>query len=382
MTVFSHMTPPLIIDLHAHPSMKSFFGNKDFAKPSGSKKGFNPFGMRTNLPNVSQGGVRVLWSSVYVPEKALRDDCGIFKWVPTFIPPLRKAFLKPADQAAREMLKHVEIMVDNVNGSGKNLPTVTVATSFTELQAALARNETVLVHTIEGAHVMEGDLANLDEFKARGVASITLAHFYPNGIAPPVDAVPDDMFLKKLGCFSLVEDLNLGLTALGKQAVERMYDIGMIVDLTHATPKARADAFSIPNPRDRPLVMTHVGARGRMNHPINPSDDEIRKIADTDGVVGVIFYNEWLTDSDFRKARNDKLVHVVENIKHFATVGGDQCVALGSDFDGMTDPPDDLRDHSELPNLMSALSTAGFTDAQIEGFAGGNAMRVMQKGWT
>ena len=109
--------------------------------------------------------------------------------------------------------------------------------------------------------------------------------------------------------------------------------------------------------------MTHVGARKLMNHPINPSDDEIRKIADTGGVVGVIFYSEWLTDTDFKKTKNDKLVHVVDTVKHIARVGGDECVALGSDFDGMTDPPDD------------------FTNHRIEKFFNENAMRVMEDGW-
>ena len=140
------------------------------------------------------------------------------------------------------MLKHVETMVDDANNAGLPFPKVTVATSFTEMEEALARDETVLVHTIEGVHVLEGDLTNLDRFKARGVASITLAHFYDNGVAPPVDAVPDDMFLKKLGCFKRVEDLNLGLPQLGAQVVEKMFVIGMLVDLTHSTPKARADS--------------------------------------------------------------------------------------------------------------------------------------------
>jgi membrane dipeptidase len=380
------MAEPPIIDLHAHPSMKSFFGKSDFARFVVGKKGFNPFGMRTNLPKLAAGGIQVLWSSIYVPEKDLRDDCFLFKGIPLLLlPALRKALSTPADKTAMAMLKRVEIMVDDANNAnlsaGLSLPKATVATSINDMETAIARDEIVLVHTIEGAHVLENDLANLDRFADRGVASMTLAHFYENGVAPPVDAVPDDMFLKKLGCFKKTEDLSLGLASLGEQLVEKMFDIGMIVDLTHSTPKARADVLAISNPKNRPLVMSHVGARSLMNHPINPSDDEIRKIADTGGVIGVIFYNEWLTNTDFRKNRNDKLVHVVETIKHMATIGGEDCVALGSDFDGMTDPPDDLKDPGDLPNLTTALRNSGFTDIQIDKVANKNAMRVMKDGW-
>lgn len=376
------LTTPLVVDLHAHPSMKTFFGKSDFARSVKGKKGFNPFGLRTNLPRLAAGRVRVLWSSIYVPEKGLQQDCFLFHGIPLLLlPSLRAAFSKPAGETAMEMLKHVETMVAKTNEAGLPFPKVTVATSFAQMQKALSRDEIVLVHTIEGAHVLGKDVSSLDRFAACGVASVTLAHFYVNGIAPPVDAVPDSMPLKKLGCFKGVEDLTLGLTSFGNQVVEKMFDIGMIVDLTHSTPRARTDVFSISNRKHRPLVMTHVGARKLMNHPINPSDDEIRKIADTGGVVGVIFYSEWLTDTDFKKTKNDKLVHVVDTVKHIARVGGDECVALGSDFDGMTDPPDDLKDPGDLPNLARALEKAGFTNHRIEKFFNENAMRVMKDGW-
>ncbi len=95
-----------------------------------------------------------------------------------------------------------------------------------------------------------------------GVAMITIAHFYPNGVAAPVDAIPPDFALKKLGCFREPKDLTKGLLALGPDVVQEMFERGVVVDLTHCTPAARNDVYALANPKRRPLVFSHVGAGG------------------------------------------------------------------------------------------------------------------------
>ena len=366
------------VDLHAHPTMKTFYAGKDFTKSSKTSKGFNPFTLRTNLPSLQAGGVGVIWSAIYVPEKPLIKDCKFIGAASFAVKHLRRTFKTAPKAMAVEIIEHMNRTVAEARSKGHN---VVVAKSLSELEAARSTGDTALVHTLEGAHVLENDVASVDYFASLGVASITLAHFYDNGIAPPVDSIPDDFILKRLGCFKAKEDLTKGLSATGHQVVERMYDIGMIVDLTHCTPKARADVYAIANERARPLVMTHVGAHSLNAHPMNPTDEEIRGIANTGGVIGVIFYSDWLVGHAGVKRSGDTVEHVVDTVKHLVNAGGEDCVSFGSDFDGMTDPPDDLSEPSGFGVLADRLSRAGFNSGQVEKFMGKNAMRVLEAGW-
>lgn len=366
------------IDLHAHPATKTYFGNARLKERYTPDPGFNPVELRTSYPSLVDGGVSVVCSSVYVPEHFLKKDCWVIALASNAIPRLKEALNTPSDGVAKKMLRFVEDQVAEVNATNPARPMV-VARTFAELEAARAAGKLVLVHTLEGAHALNDDVDNIQVFSDLGVASITLAHFYPNGFAPPVEAVPGDVFLRVLGCFRYREDEWLGLTARGKDAIADMFDRGVIVDLTHCTPRARSEAFDIPNPKHRPIVMTHVGTHALRPLSMNPTDDEIKKIAATGGVVGVIFYNYWLTGS--RESGWDTRAQIIPHVRHLMNVGGEDCVAFGSDFDGMTDPPDDLKQPAELPGLTEALLAAGFTDDQVSKFLGANAFRVLREGW-
>ena len=157
-----------------------------------------------------------------------------------------------------------------------------------------------------------------------------------------------------------------------------MFELGIVVDMSHTTPPARKDILDLPNERKRPIVFSHVGTHMLRNDPKNPTPDEIRRIADTGGVVGVIFYNYWLTSGEYKKS--DDLRYIVETVKHLVNTGGEECVAFGSDHDGLTDPPDVLRSPSNWPNLRSELQKH-FSAKQVDKFLGGNLMRVLRTGW-
>jgi len=368
----------MIVDLHAHPTMKTYFGDAELKTRYTPGPGMNPFELRTSHPSLVAGGIDVLWSSVYVPEQYLKKDCWVMDVVAAFSPHLREAFESPADTIAEKMIRHMEVQVEAVNDT-KPAREMAVVKSNADLDVALRDGKIAVIHTIEGAHALNGDVANVERFKQLGVASITLAHFYPNGIAPPVEGIPKDVSLRLLGCFRFEEDVSLGLTTLGKEVVEEMLRLGVVVDLTHCTPRAREDAYAIAQGKGRPLTFTHVGAYEARPADMNPKDPEIRAIADLGGVIGVIFYDYWLTIQKY--AGSDKLKHIIPNVDHLVRVGGEDVVAFGSDFDGMTDPPDDLTEPAEWPNLTAALASEGFSDAQIEKFLGGNARRMMRDAW-
>jgi membrane dipeptidase len=120
-----------------------------------------------------------------------------------------------------------------------------------------------------------------------------------------------------------------------------------------------------------------VGAYSINPSPYNLKDWEIRRIADTGGVVAVIFMNYWLMPNETRRGLN----FIAHTIEHFVNVGGIEHVAFGSDFDGFNDPPDDLKDASELPKLTQRLIAEDYSIDKIKKILGGNTLRVLREGW-
>ena len=110
---------------------------------------------------------------------------------------------------------------------------------------------------------------------------------------------------------------------------------------------------------------------------MSPTEDEIHHIATTGGVIAVIFMNTWLGEHENKNG----LDAIVATIRQIADVGGIGAVAIGSDFDGFTNPPDDLKDIAEMPKLTEALLKAGFSETEVEKILGLNMERVLRDGW-
>jgi membrane dipeptidase len=323
------------------------------------------------------GGVNVLCSAVHVPEAGVLDDCPPLRYATLLVPPVHRLIRGDPFAGAMQVLSDFERALAAA-GPVDGLRTA-VARSPADLDAAVARGDLAIVHTLEGAHHLAGDAANVARFAARGVAMLTLAHFYPNGVAPPVDGVPPAQ--KHLGCFRSPKDLTAGLTALGHDVIAEMLRVGMLVDLTHCTRPARREALDAIGSR-RPVVMSHVGAGSINDDPMNPSPGEVRRIADTGGVVGVIAMEHWLGATGTTGTTGATGVGLmVRTVRELVDQGGIETVALGTDFDGFTDPPDDLPDPASLPLLTEALLADGFSELDAEMILGGNAIRVLREGW-
>jgi membrane dipeptidase len=363
----------VVTDLHAHPSNKTYLFERKLYEQHRSGKTLDPWALRVDLPKLRVGGVNVLLNSIYLFEEGLFGDCFPLRLV-RLLAPRRWKRLFEGDRFERtvDLIRHFEQAVAASEAVGG--VRLRIAKSRAEMDEVVHDGDLAVLHSVEGAHSLGGTAANVSELFDMGVCLITLAHFYPNGVAYPVPGVPRSM--RFLGCFSEPKDLTMGLTALGNDVIEEMIRLGVLIDLTHCTPVARDEAFAQVNNRC-PLVMSHVGAHALNPEPMNPTDDEIRRIADSGGVIGVIFMNHWLAPGEQR----DGIGLIVDTVRHFMNVGGVDCVGLGSDFDGFTDPPDDLKDHSTLPDLTARLLGGGLSHDQVEKVLGGNALRVLREGW-
>lgn len=201
--------------------------------------------------------------------------------------------------------------------------------------------------TVEGGEALHGLTENLRLFYRLGVRAMTLTWNNTNELASPA--------MRKGG---------KGLTPLGRSIVAEMDAIGMALDVAHLSDAGIDDAFELYG---RPIYSSHTNSRAVCDHARSLSDRHIERIARSGGVVAVNYYPPQLTGS--QAACTDD---VVTHIKHIASVGGVNCVALGSDFDGMIDYPADLKNCSDVPALLEKLRYAGFSDADISRIAYGN----------
>ena len=367
-----------IVDMHAHPSLKAYLFNRMLTSRFRAGRSFNPFDVRTDFHKLRKGGVDVLLSTALAPEKGIFEECRYLSLL-RYLKPLtwKKLFHRSYFDVTMDMLDVMEQHVENSKDSQTGKRKAMMAFSVSELDSILNQVEDrpiAVIHNLEGAHSLGGNLDNLECFFNRGVAYLTLAHFYKNEAVYPCFPFPESV--QKLGCFQDGRNLALGLRDFGEKVVRRMIELGMILDITHCTPPARKRIYDIVKDQ-MPIIASHVGAYEINPSPYNLHDWEIKRIAETNGVVAVIFMNYWLMPHETKRGLN----FIARTIGHFIEVAGIDHVAIGTDFDGFTDPPDDLKDASELPKLTQRLLAEGYSKEEIEKILGANALRVLRQGW-
>ena len=198
----------------------------------------------------------------------------------------------------------------------------------------------------EGAQPLEGDLRNLDDLFAAGFRMMAPTHFTDTAMGGSSAGVNKG-----------------GLTDLGRQWVRAMEAHHMIIDLAHASPATLRDVTAMAT---RPLLVSHTGVKGTCDNPRNLSDDELRAVARTGGVIGIGVWDTAICGHD--AAAMARAIH------YAAKIMGMEHVALGSDFDGGTTTPFDA---AGWPLLTEALLKEGFTEQEIRKVMGENVVRVL-----
>ncbi|MFB0565287.1 MAG: dipeptidase [Candidatus Aminicenantaceae bacterium] len=363
----------LVIDLHVHPSLKTYLFNKKLSKRHKTGGAWNPLTLRVDLPKIIEGGVNAVFSSIYLPEKKMINDCWFLKLLKHFVGKKLRGLVRdnPFD-VTMKILKHFEQAVSEAKKDGKT--DAEIAKSVSDLYRILDAKNIAFIHSIEGGHSLEGKIENLRAFFDQGVALLTLAHFYENEVVCTVGGIPENK--KFLFCFKNEKEQSCGLSEFGRKVIEEMIRLGMLIDLTHCTPLARDEIYQINN-KKRPLILSHVGVHAKNPKAMNPEDDEIKTIADCGGVIGIIFMNYWLHPEE----KKNGMDLIINTIKHIKKIGGIESIAIGSDFDGFTDPPDDIKDISEMPKLTYNLLKSGFSEEEIEKILSKNILRIIKDGW-
>ncbi len=324
--------------------------------------------LQTDLPRMKKGGVGAQFWSVWIP-----------------------ADLK-ADEAIRVTLEQIDIVHRMVGRYPTRLETASTAADIRRIAKA---GRIASLIGIEGGHQIGNSPAALRQFHALGARYLTLTHSKNNDWA---DSATDD-------------PVHNGLTPFGRALIREMNRLGMIVDLSHVSPKTMRDALDSTK---APVIFSHSNARALMDHARNVPDDVLKRLPANGGVVMVNFFPGFISEAyrrraagrdaedarlknlyagqpERRKAALDAwdvanpavdatLVEVAGHIEHIRRVAGADHVGIGSDFDGIGGTaPTGLEGVEAYPALLAELARRGWSDADLAKLAGGNILRVMER---
>jgi microsomal dipeptidase-like Zn-dependent dipeptidase len=201
---------------------------------------------------------------------------------------------------------------------------------------------------IEGAQALDGKITNVDVLFDAGFRMMAPTHFYDNEIGGSAHGVERG-----------------GLSDLGREMIKKMEEKNMIVDLAHASSKTIDDVLAIST---KPLVVSHTGVKATCNNNRNLSDEQIKNIARTKGIIGIGYWDTAVCGKDAKA--------IVKAIRHVVDLVGVDYVGLGSDFDGAVTVPFDT---TGVVQITDALLEDGLTEEEIRKIMGGNLLRVLKE---
>ena len=272
-----------------------------------------------------------------------------------------------------------------------------------DLQTAVSTDKLGAMMGVEGGHMIEDEISNLEKLHARGARYMTLTW---NNSTSWASSAADERAKKDLGH-------PYGLNALGEQIVKRMNELGMIVDISHVGEKTFYDAIRIST---KPVIASHSCAYALCPVPRNLTDEQIKAVGKNGGVIQLNFYSGFV-DSSFRDKNNafirkhqqekdsllksnpsdfyanlflhekykdeidgvrPSLTLLIDHLDHIVKLIGVNHVGLGSDFDGINSSPRELNDVTNMPLITEELMKRGYSKKDIFKILGGNFIRVLK----
>jgi membrane dipeptidase len=357
----------IVVDTHADTPQMMLDENYDLADPA------SPY--MVSIPKMRQGHLGAEFMSIWVDVDWPKDD----------------------------LIHRALDLIDVVNSQ--------VARHSDALEMARTADDVVRIHRegkiailmgVEGGYIIQDDLRVLDIYHQLGVRYMTLTHTRDDAIG---DSSGDKPHWN-------------GLSDFGRQVVERMNRLGMMVDISHVSD---ATFYAAVAASKAPVIASHSSCRALCNAPRNMTDDMLRAVARNGGVVDINFFDAFLDqtfadaykkvepamDAEVKAAREERArqgkrltyleesaidekhytglpipsyTRIADHINHAVQVAGVDHVGLGSDFDGIEGlAPRGMEDWSKLPNLVRELARRGYSEDDLEKILGGNVLRVMRE---
>jgi membrane dipeptidase len=270
-----------------------------------------------------------------------------------------------------------------------------LATTAADIRRIVKAGKISVFLTVEGGHTIDDDLRVLRMYYQLGVRSMTLTHSRNNNWA---DSATD-------------KPVHNGLTDFGREVVREMNRLGMLVDVSHVADKTFYDTLSVTS---KPVIVSHSSMRAISPVPRNVTDEMLWALAKNGGVIGISFGEGFINPKDAEalesaiktettgpaltgRALDDyaaedvrnlfgtrvkvaaTVADVVDHIDHAVRIAGIDHVGIGSDFDGVSGPPNGLDDVSKMPALIEVLLQRGYAERDVKKILGENYLRVIRE---
>jgi membrane dipeptidase len=301
--------------------------------------------------------------------------------------------------------RYANIMIDSLYAiAGRNPSRMMIVKTPSDLQLAIKQKKLAAMMGVEGGHMIEDKIENLDSFFRRGVRYMTLT--WNNSTSWSTSAMDETA--------DTLHKMRKGLTDFGKQIVKRMNELGMLVDISHTGEQTFWDAI---NTSTKPVIASHSSVYALSPVPRNLKDDQIKAIGKNGGVIFVNFYSAFLDSNYLRRRDNFYKEHkaerdslrvlkwpryqvdewmakqypetfsqlrpplsiLLDHIDYIVKMIGVNHVGLGSDFDGIESAPKELDDVTGYPLITRELLKRGYSKKDISKILGGNFLRVFNK---
>jgi membrane dipeptidase len=356
----------IIIDTHADTPQLLLDEGYDLAQPDSP--------CMVSIPKMRQGHLGAEFFSIWVD----------VRW--------------PKQDLIHRALDLIDVVYEQV---GRHSDVLGMATTADEIVRLHLQGKFAILMGVEGGHAIQDDLRTLDVYYRLGVRYMTLTHTANTEWADSSGDKPKWN----------------GLTDFGKQVVERMNRLGMMVDISHVSDKTFYDTLAVSK---APVIASHSSCRALCDVPRNMTDDMICALAKNGGVMDINFYSGFVSqayadaykkiekqvEAEIAAARaryaqqgkrlpyleetkiEQRMIKdlpvpsytvIADHIDHAVKVGGIEHVGLGSDFDGIDSVPKGMEDASKLPDLVRELAQRGYSEQDLKKILGGNLIRVMRE---
>ena len=222
-----------------------------------------------------------------------------------------------------------------------------------ELEQVFAQKKHGAIFALEDGRSLEGEIENLYHFYDLGVRAITLAWNDDNDLTGGIG------FNKT------------GLTEFGKAVILEMNRLGMMVDVSHISEQGFWDVLECSK---KPVMASHSNCRALCSHMRNIDDSQIKALIKQKGFIGINLYCDFLTDKG-----DTGIDHVFRHIEHILSLGGENIVGFGSDFDGMTQLPKKIRHAGDYIVLLEYMAKNGYKDCLIDKICHGNMLNFIKR---
>ena len=328
-----------VLDLHLDTLLSMRLLGYEIASRHTNRLPRSPISWHMDLPRAREGGLDGAVMGLVISPREVREE---------LMAPLRWLARLEDERGIDQTLLTLDVLDE---AAQRHADEMRFCRSGSEMRTAMDEGRFAAFAGLEGSHGIESDLQNVHAAYQRGLRMIGLTHFQASSAAYPMTVAAFD---------------GRGLTPFGRDLVTEMERMGMVVDLAHVNEAGVEEALGLVT---RPFVVSHTACRALFDFRRNLSDAQIRAVAERGGVIGLCLARGFIG--------RPGVEGFVDHIEHAIRVGGVDCVALGSDWDGAIVPVEGLGDVTGLPRVTQVMLERGHSEAVIRKALGENALRVL-----